>query len=115
MIELILLEYLNRKLQVSAYMEEPKGASLSSEYVVLEKTGGSETDFVCRSTFAIQSYSDTLYGAAQLNESVKEAMDSITLETEISKAAPEGDYNFTDVTRKKYRYQAVYELVYFRR
>lgn len=114
MIEKTLLDYLSAALEVGVYLEAPEDPE-DTEYVLLEKTGESEEDFVCRATFAIQSYADSMYTAAELNSEVKRAMDEIALETQIAKAALNGDYNFTDTSQKKYRYQAVYELVYFRR
>lgn len=114
MIEKTLLDYLSAALEVDVYLEVPEDPE-DTEYVLLEKTGESEENFVCRATFAIQSYADSMYTAAELNKEVKRAMDEIALEPQIAKAALSSDYNFTDTSQKKYRYQAVYELVYFRR
>lgn len=115
MIELIILEYLRTAMDVNVYMEEPKGEELPEEYILIEKTGSSESDYVCQSSFAFQSYSDSLYGAARLNMDLINAMDGITSLDSISRAALNGDYNYTDTSKKKYRYQAVYEITYFRR
>ena len=49
----------------------------------------------------------------ELNELVKEAMDDIVVLDEISRSALNSDYNFTDVTTKRHRYQAVYDLVFY--
>ena len=40
------------------------------------------------------------------------AMDNIISLDSISKSKLNSDYNFTDTTKKQYRYQAVYDLVY---
>ena len=44
---------------------------------------------------------------------VKEAMEKIVEMDDISKCQLNSDYNYTDTTRKKYRYQAVYDMVHF--
>lgn len=110
MIEKIILDYLNGKLDVPVYLEKP--ASVPERYVVFEKTGSSRENFINSATIAIQSYAESMYEAANLNEKVKEAMDSIVSLPSVSKSRLNGDYNFTDTTKKQYRYQAVYDLTF---
>lgn len=83
------------------------------QYVLIEKTGSGETDHIKRATFAIQSYAGSLYSAALLNENVKEVMKNIVDLDEISKCSLNSDYNYTDTGRKKYRYQAVFDIVHY--
>ena len=64
-------------------------------------------------TFAIQSYADSMFEAASLNEVVKEKMLDIIGEKEITKVSLNSDYNFTDTATKKYRYQAVFDLKHY--
>nr|DAF85653.1 MAG TPA: tail completion protein [Siphoviridae sp. ctYcY12] len=111
MIEQIILEYLSENLAVPVRLEEEP--NLPSEYVLIEKTGSGETDHIKKATFAIQSYADSLYSAALLNESVKEAMKNIVELDEISKCSLNSDYNYTDTSKKKYRYQAVFDIVHY--
>lgn len=111
MIEKIVLDYLRSVLDVPVEMETP--ADASGKYVLLEKTGSSEEDFICSATIAIQSYADSLYEAARLNEEVKDKMSRIDRLDEVSGAGLNTDYNFTDTRKKKYRYQAVYDLFYY--
>lgn len=117
MIELIVLKYLASQLNVPVVMEKPKDDI--PEYVLIEKTGSGRENFIENSTFAIQSYSTSLYKASLLNEKVKTAMLGdgdenlgITAYEDVSRCELNSDYNFTDVTTKKYRYQAVFDLVY---
>lgn len=110
MIEKIVMDYLNKVLDVPVYMEKPERQS--KEFVLIEKTGSSTENFIESATIAVQSYADSLYLAAVLNEKVKEAMSSIVVLDAISKSKLNSDYNFTDTTKKKYRYQAVYDLFY---
>lgn len=109
MVEEILVKYLNEVLDVEVSDEVQDG----SEFVVLERTGGSESNHISSATVAIQSYAPSLYGAAQLNEKVKKAMSEAVALDPISSAKLNADYNFTDTTKKLYRYQAIYDLVYF--
>jgi hypothetical protein len=88
--------------------EDPTG-----QFVIIEKTGSSDTNRITKANFAIQSYADTLYEAAALNERVKEAMDSMLELGTISKVELNSDYNFTDTDLKAYRYQAVFVLTYY--
>ena len=111
MIEEIIRNYLTGA-GVTAYMEIPEGGG-TPPFIVIERTGGGEENHIRSATVAIQSYADTLYGAAQLNEQVKALMDDITLLPQISACDLNSDYNFTDTTKKQYRYQAVYDLVYY--
>lgn len=110
MIEKILLDYLNNTLSVSAYMEKP--ANPPEKYVLMERTGGSSENYIKSATFALQSYADSLFDAATLNEEVKAAMDNIVVLNEVMSSELNSDYNFTDTTKKQYRYQAVYDLFY---
>lgn len=112
MIEKIVLDYLNDNLEnIKAYMEHPAGKDAVS-FVVLQKTGSSRENFVNRATFAIQSYAGTLYESATLNEKVKEIMDGLAEVDRVASSKLNSDYNYTDTTSKKYRYQCVYDVVY---
>ena len=63
MIEKIILDWLGAKLDVSVYLEEPKNPP--KEYVLIDKLGSAENDFITSATIAVQSYSASLYGAAE--------------------------------------------------
>lgn len=113
MIENTVREYLKDNLDVPVWMEHTKGEEKPDEYVLLEKTGSSEENHIRRATIAIQSHAGSMFGAAVLNERVKEAMKGLSALTEIGKVKLNSDYNFTDTEKKKYRYQAVYDLVHY--
>ncbi len=110
MIEQTVLDYLNDTLTESCYMEEPEGIDT---FVLLEKTSGGESNHVYSAAFAIQSYDTTLNKAAKLNERVKTAMEGITELNEICKCKLNSDYNYTDTTKKRYRYQAVFDITHY--
>lgn len=111
MIEQTILDYLDDTLTEPCYMEEPEGIDT---FVLLEKTGSSLSNYVYSATFAIQSYATSLYEAAELNEKVKAAMLTIADElNSISKCSLNSDYNYTDTTKKRYRYQAVFDITHY--
>ena len=64
---------------------------------------------------AVQSYAGNLLEAAQLNDQVKQAMDSLPELADIGAARLNSDYNFTDTASKRYRYQAVYDVTHYER
>lgn len=111
MIEKILYDYLSTIKKLSIYLEQPKNKP--SAFYLLEKTAGGQTDKINHATIVIQSYADTLYDAALMNEAIKTAMlDAIELDA-ISRVEINSDYNYTDPTTKQYRYQAVFVVTYY--
>lgn len=111
MIELVIIDYLESALNVPVSMEEP---NKTGPHIVIERIGSSERNMINKPSFAIQSYGETLYEAATLNERLKEAMKKIMFsKTEITKCTCETDYNFTDTSTKKYRYQAIFEITHY--
>ena len=113
MIETALIRYLNNKLNVGAYAEYPENAP--AQFVLMEKTGSGIFDKLSRATVALQSYADDLLDAMKLNEQVKEAMDELPWEVDgVTRSKLNSDYNFTDTSTRKYRYQAVYDITYYK-
>ena len=102
MIEETVLNYLNKKLTVPVFLENRD----IEEYVV-------RVNFANSATFFLQSYASTRYKAALLNEQVKKAMDDLAELKEISYSRLNTDYDFTDTAKKKYRYQAVYDIGFY--
>lgn len=111
MIEKIVLDYLAQSLSVPVCMEVPENPS--DVFVLVEKTGSSRPNRVSRATLAVQSWAKSMADAAALNEAVKETMDNITDLDGICSCQLNTDYNFTDTTTKHYRYQAVFDLVFY--
>lgn len=111
MVEKLILDYLTETLDVPVHMEKPEPPPDS--YVLIEKTGSSQGNRVNHATLAVQSYAPTLYEAAELNEQVKKAMDSLAYLPQVGSSRLNSDYNFTDTTNKTYRYQAVYDLTHY--
>lgn len=118
MIEILVKDYLEGALQgVPIFLELPEVPSEDfpewpDEYVLIEKVGERIRNHVRTPSVALQSYSLTsLYNAAALDERVREAMDAMTDNALISSARMASNYNFTDTSTKRYRYQCVYDIV----
>ena len=110
MVEETIMNYISKTLAVPVHMERPENEPIS--YVLIEKTGSNTTNHIESATLAIQSYAASMYEAAALNCRVKEAMKNSAMLPEISRCDCNSDYNYTDTTKKKYRYQAVFDIVY---
>ena len=110
MIEKIILDYLSEKLNIPVYMENPP--TLPEKFIVVDKTGSGRKDFIKSATVAIQSYNSTKAKTASLNEQIKDAMFKMIVLNNISKVELNTDYPFNDISNKRYRYQAVFDIVY---
>lgn len=111
MIESRLIKYLAEALDIPTYAEAPEDAT--GEYLVVEKTGSSRTNYLDEATIAVQSYADSLADAAWLNQRVKSAMLNAWILDDISSVRLNSDYNFTDTATRNYRYQGVYVVTYY--
>lgn len=110
MIEEIVKEYLSKHLPVPVVLTHE--ANLPESYVIFEKTGSSEVNFIKSATIAFQSYASSLYDAVKLNDQLKEAVESMIGLDSIAGVYLNSDYNFTDDETKKFRYQAVFTINY---
>ena len=113
MIEKTVLDYLKGTLTVPVWMEIPEGETLPDKYVLMEKTGSRSRDHIRSSTLALQSHATRMADAASLNEEVKQAMDDLISLNEICRSQLNSDYNFTDRSKRIYRYQAVYDVTHY--
>lgn len=113
MIEKTILDYLGEHLTVPVYMEEPIDKPAS--YVLIERTGSSESDLIESTTLALQSYGASLYDAAALNMAVKTRIKQAVKLPSVSAVYINSDYNFTDTETKRYRYQCVAVVTHFER
>ena len=111
MIETTVLDFLSGRLAVPVLMEVPR--SPPGSFAVVEKTGGGRSTGLKQATVAVQSYGETLLQAARLDDDVVEAMAELAALTGVGSCKMVRDYNFTDTESKRYRYQAVFEIVYY--
>ena len=115
MIETLVKEFLESKLSVPVLTEVPKNPA--SSYVIIEKTGGTQQEYINSAILTIQSYGPSLYDAAMLNDGVKawmlDGMEGLITLDDITKVNLNSDYNYTDTSMKRYRYQALYEIIHY--
>jgi len=111
MIEKNVIKYLKSKLTVPVYMGEAP-AKKPQEYVVLEVIDGGRVNYIDAVTFNIMSYSTTLLNAAELNQSVKEAMYNIVELDQVSSSKCGGGGQSIDTAIKGYAYECIFNLVY---
>ena len=111
MIEITIFTHLNEMLSVPVVLEKPD--PITGSFVFFEKTGSGKSNKLLSSTLAFQSYGTSLYDAAQLNELVKAAVESLVALDEIGSVRLNSDYNFQDTIYKKHRYQAVFNISHY--
>lgn len=110
-IEAFIIEFLAARMPVPVFGDRPD-LSTATEFVTVEKTGSSYSNFIASAEIAVQSWSTTRAAASELNETVKKTMAEALHQDCISRCALDTDYNFPDLASKRPRYQALYEIVY---
>lgn len=111
MIEIIIKQYLDIRLSVPSFLEYPENPP--KRFVLFEKTSSGKNNHLPSSTIAFQSYAESMYEAAKLNEEVKEKVENMIKLDEIRSIKLNSDYNFADTTTKEYRYQAVFDIKHY--
>lgn len=110
-IEEVVRDYLDEQLTVPVILQRTR--KMTEPYVMIQKTGGGQTNRINSALIAIQSYGASIHVASDLNEQVKAAMDDIVELSGVSDVSLNSDYNYTDEERGEYRYQAVFELTHY--
>ena len=111
MIETTILNHLKDTLPAPVVMEIP--SPIPPRFYLLEKTGGNRENQICYATFALQSYGVSLVDAAHMNLLGINAMLNSVVHDSVSDCTLNSDYNFPDLTRKRHRYQAVFNLTHY--
>ena len=113
MIEVVVKNYLDTALDgIPVVLEVPK--TQPAKFYLVEKTGGGLDDHISKSTIVIQSYADSLYTAAAMSEEVIALMKyGLVEQEEVVSVSLNSEYNYTDTTEKKYRYQAVFDIIHY--
>lgn len=117
MIEKVILDYLTAELSVPVMMEVPEVPSedfpdVPARFVVIERVGGRKENHGSTASIAFQSYAETLYEAATLDESVRAVVENIIELNAVAGVRLTSNYNHTDPRTKQYRYQCVYDIYY---
>lgn len=110
-IEPVIINYLITELQINSVYGEMQD-NPEEEYIIVDKTGSDYENRVTTSTIAIQSHARSKARASEINELVKNAMDKSVELKDIYDCQLMSDYNFTNIEKKEYRYQAVFEITH---
>ena len=111
MIETVLRDYAAAALQVPVFLEIP--AAPPARFVVLKRSGAGRERFLENGYLIADSYAESLFEAASLNEKVKSVLDSLDTLDEVGMVQLSADYPVIDTDNKRYRYQAVYEINHY--
>lgn len=109
MVEILVRDWLAAA-GITVYLVMPE-AFPGGQFCTIEKTGSTYRQALEEDTVAIQSYGDSLYEAAALNRAVCAAMLELHESLAVCYCRKNSDYNFTDTERKRYRYQAVFDIL----
>lgn len=112
-VEEFVIEKLSAALSVPVSGDVPSSGTVES-FVTVEQTGSASSDFVYAATIAVQSWAGTRDEACNLNEQVKTAMEAVAALDTVSRCLLTNDYHFPDLTTKRPRYQAVFEVILFK-
>lgn len=110
-IEQIVCNFITEKLGVVCLPEKPNRPFTNKVFV--ERTGGGGSRFLKESTIAIQSYGESMYESAVLNDRVVEIMPDLIEEVNVITVSLNSNYNFTNTETKEYRYQAVFDITHY--
>jgi hypothetical protein len=112
MIEKTIIGRLESAQVLPVYAEKP--VEPPEAYILVEKTGGAETNHIRSATVAVQSVCrGSLLQACQLAEEHRKLMLDLVKEDNVFHCSVNsGPYNFTDPETKEYRYQTVYNIFY---
>lgn len=110
-IEQFVIEYLAGALPVPVSGDVP--SPLPPRFVTVEQTGGGRPEKLGGATLAVQCWDTSRAAAGQLCEAVIAAMEGITALDEISRCELDTAYNYTDIERRKPRYQAIFDIVHY--
>ena len=113
-IETLIIDYLTEHIEVPTYATLPADVTLPC--IVVEKTAGGYSETILDATIAVQSYGLTLEQAAQINDTVKWLLlEGFAGLNQVLNVTLNSDYNFTDTSTSRFRYQAVYDIKYYRK
>ena len=110
------LQELEKRLDVPVVMEIPEpepGRQPVEKFVLFSTTGGGEEEHLCSGLFIFQVYAPSPADAYTLSRTVKQAVRTLIAMPEITRLRPDGDYSFPDITRRRPRWQLVFDAIYY--
>lgn len=111
LIEKIIIDFINSESPVNAYLQIP--SSPPEKYIIVDKIGSKEKNFIHESSLALQSYAPTLQECAELSEALMELSSRLVELDEIIKVEIVRNYNFTNPEKKQHRYQTVIRVRHY--
>ena len=113
MIEAIVRNFLLSQTAITApvYIDVPSDPP--AKRVVIERTGGGMVEHIRNAQIAVQSYGARRSEAAELHEAILEIMPTLSALPNVSACDLNAEYDFTDTSTKEYRYQSVFNIVYY--
>lgn len=116
-VEEVVISYLNghADIEYPAYGDTPYKNNLPAHHYMVEKTGSNTRDRITTAQITIQSVTvQSKAQAARMNERMTGVMEGIVGTSGISACHLNSDYDYTDTTSKRWRYQAVFDITYNR-
>lgn len=98
---------------VEAPESKPRPSDNPKEFYVLQKTGSGQSNHILTSNIAIQSYAADRLRTIQMNEDLKDAVEDLLNNDEITRIELNSDYDFTDPSTHQPRYQAVFVITHY--
>lgn len=113
-----IINYLIRKnltgIGEHVYAETP--VDEPDEYLIVEQTGSGDENYIENVMVVVQTISrdrnNGLSKVMAINETVIAAMKEMPEHEDVFRCHRNTDYNFTDTSTKKYRWQAVFDITY---
>ena len=104
------LKALNNKIPV--FMEIPDHPP--QRFFLLENTGGNRENQIQYNTFALQAYGVSVTDAAHMALlGTNQMLRAVEHDKVAAVKLNSGPYNFPDITRKRHRYQSVFEITHY--
>ena len=117
-IEEVVIGYLNSNrnaIEYPAYGDTPYKHQLPAHHYMVQKTGSTTRDRITTAQIVVQSVTvQSKAQAARMNEQMVGVMEGIVGTSGISACHINSDYDYTDTTSKRWRYQAVFDITYNR-
>ena len=112
MIEDYTLRYLSAQLDgVPGAIGQP--SPLPPTCFAIKKTDAETANLIPTDTLSLYAYAPSEYEAAQLNERIKQAMQTMTDQDAICNVAFYTDFSVVDTVYKFPRYQSIYNVTYY--
>lgn len=111
MIESILIDQLKTETGHDAFVMVPD--DMPGEFYIIDRTATSQANHIVTINCAVQSYAKSAARAAEMAEQAVACLEALADRDDFSKCEMYNLYMFTDTVRKRPRYQAMFEIIYY--